>query len=270
MSDLEWLTLKECAGKFNIDHNRLRDWTNKDLVSYDKRSNQRYIPSSEFLKIEKIIRIFDEAKRSGTRKTFEDVKIELQKENLYTEYKKDKEREQIEKTTEIALNSINAELKDTLMIIARGFENLQQENRLIKSQFNQLLEQHNEALDKISALEQTVKEYHTSNNQVAAAIESKASHDQETSSQLFDLNRKMEEFMKADREKRAKDLLTQWKIENQLEREALHLWNQKSEEERTKRTGFFKRKEDMEKRHQFIKEYINLHLDSRVKQEYEI
>ncbi|WP_347553260.1 hypothetical protein ABFG93_22920 (plasmid) [Pseudalkalibacillus hwajinpoensis] len=269
MTELEWLTLKECANKFEIDHNRLRDWTNKGLVEYDKRSNQRYIPSSEFIKIEKIIKIFEEAKKAGTRKTFDDVKTELQKENLFTQYQEDQEKKKIERTTEIALNSINTELKDTLMAMANGFKQIQEENQLIKSQFNQLLEQHNEALQKINALETNLNNFGENHIQIAAAIESQTSQEKETTDQISKLNKKVEEFILNDREKRANDMLTKKKIETQLEQDALAIWYKKPEEERIKKVGFFKKEEDQSKRNAFIKEYVTLHFDNRIQKEYQ-
>jgi predicted site-specific integrase-resolvase len=268
LTEIQWLTLKECANHFEIDHNRLRDWTNKGLVEYDKRSNQRYIPSTELIKIEKIIQIFEEARKAGTRKTFDDVKNELQKENLFTQYQEDQEKKKIERTTEIALNSINIELKDTLMAMANGFKQIQEENQLIKTQFNQLFEQHNEALQKINALETTLKDYGENHTLIAAAIESQTSQEKETTDQISSLNKKVEEFIQNDREKRANDMLTKKKIETQLEQDALELWYKKPEEERIKKVGFFKKEEDQSKRTAFIKEYINLHFNNQIQKEY--
>ncbi|WP_371019037.1 hypothetical protein [Pseudalkalibacillus sp. JSM 102089] len=269
MFEKQWFTLKEAANHFAIDSSRLRDWTNKGLVEYDKRSNQRYIPSTEFIKISKIIEIFEKAKTAGTRKTFDDVKTELQKENLYTQYQEDQEQKKIEKTTEIALNSINTELKDTLMAMAHGFKQIQEENHLIKEQFNQLLEQHNKALSKLDKLESTISNYGDNSKEIAVALESKTSQEKVTTNEIANLNNKVEELIKNDREKRSNDILTKKKIETQLEEEALKIWNEKSEEERTRKVGFFKREEDIPKRNTFIKEYTDLHFETRIKKEYQ-
>jgi len=61
--------------------------------------------------------------------------------------------------------------------------------------------------------------------------------------------------------------LTQWRIERQLEQEALESWVKKPSKERMERVGWI-RKEDMEARSRYIKNYICEHLESRIMEAY--
>jgi DNA-binding transcriptional MerR regulator len=68
-----------------------------------------------------------------------------------------------------------------------------------------------------------------------------------------------------EREERIELLLLQKKVERVLTQEAKDKWNQKPESERFKRVGFFRKEEDTFKREEFIKDYINEHFESRLK-----
>jgi DNA-binding transcriptional MerR regulator len=73
-----------------------------------------------------------------------------------------------------------------------------------------------------------------------------------------------------ERHKRVNDIITQRTIEAQLRREALELWNQKPERERTRKTFFWFKEEDTDKREKFIRDYVDEHFPSRMKQEFMI
>ncbi|MCM3569835.1 hypothetical protein [Neobacillus mesonae] len=89
MNEVEWLSIGPTAEKFGIEIPRLRTWCDRGLIEVDKRSTGRWIPSTEFPKIEKIKEIFDR----GGNVTYEDVKEELIKSNLYKQYKDNEEEE---------------------------------------------------------------------------------------------------------------------------------------------------------------------------------
>lgn len=73
-----------------------------------------------------------------------------------------------------------------------------------------------------------------------------------------------------ERQERVNDIITRRRIETQLEVEAINMWATKPEEERKKRVGIFRKEEDRDKRELFIKNYINEHLEERLKKEYEL
>jgi DNA-binding transcriptional MerR regulator len=63
-------------------------------------------------------------------------------------------------------------------------------------------------------------------------------------------------------------LIAERKIIRELEKEALSLWLKKPIEERLIKVGWFRKREDTDKRDLSIKEYINEHFESRMKKEY--
>lgn len=89
MGELEWVSIGKVAEKFEIELPRLRVWCNKGLIESDKRSTGRWIPSTEFPKIEKVKEVF----ASGGNVTFVDVKEELIKHNLYNNLQRKEEEE---------------------------------------------------------------------------------------------------------------------------------------------------------------------------------
>jgi len=73
-----------------------------------------------------------------------------------------------------------------------------------------------------------------------------------------------------ERRERIEEMITRSRIETLLREEARKLWAEKPEEERMKRAGFFRREEDRDKRDQFIREYIDEHLEERLKEEFNL
>lgn len=111
-------TIGEVAREFDIDTSRLRDWCKRGLVEAELKSNTRYIPVSEFEKIARIKEFFEEAKRNGTRKTFEDLKEELFKEELLDNHKED---EQITKVKQSVASTLEDELLPSFIHVGEQF-----------------------------------------------------------------------------------------------------------------------------------------------------
>lgn len=65
-------------------------------------------------------------------------------------------------------------------------------------------------------------------------------------------------------------IIIEHKVKNKLEEEAQVLWNSKPETERMKSVGWFKVKEDKEKKDTFIKKYINEKFEKEIKKELNI
>jgi predicted site-specific integrase-resolvase len=138
MSDVKWDSIGPVAERFNIEIPRLRTWCDKGLIEFDKRSTGRWIPETEFPKIQKIIEIFNR----GGNITFADVKEELIKENLYHQLQIDKEQEEKSKEMAALLGQAFEQSGANEMFIQIGneFQRMQQEiNRL-----SQLIEKQNE------------------------------------------------------------------------------------------------------------------------------
>lgn len=138
MSDVKWESIGPVAERFGIEVPRLRTWCDRGLIEFDKRTTGRWIPNTEFPKIKKIIQVFNR----GGNITFDDVKEELIKENLYQQLQIDKEKEG--KSKEMALLFEKAfeqsGASEMFMQIGIEFKHLQKEvNRL-----SQLVEKQNE------------------------------------------------------------------------------------------------------------------------------
>lgn len=137
MSDIKWASIGPVAERFGIEVPRLRTWCDRGLIEFDKRTTGRWIPHTEFPKIEKIIEVFNR----GGNVTFDDVKEELIKENLYHQLQTDKEQEEKTKEMTLLLGQAFEQSGANEMFIQIGneFQRMHQEvNRL-----TQLLEKQN-------------------------------------------------------------------------------------------------------------------------------
>jgi predicted site-specific integrase-resolvase len=138
MNDTKWESIGPVAEKFGIEVPRLRTWCDKGLIEFDKRSTGRWIPNTEFPKIQKIIEIFGR----GGNVTFSDVKEELIKQNLYHQLQTDKEQEAKSKEMAVMLGQAfeQSGANEMFMQIGEEFRRMQQEiNRL-----SQLVEKQSE------------------------------------------------------------------------------------------------------------------------------
>lgn len=73
-----------------------------------------------------------------------------------------------------------------------------------------------------------------------------------------------------ERQQRVADMITQRRIEYALRMEAAKKWNEKPEDERMIKVGWFKKEENKEAKEDFIAQYIHQHFEERLKQEYEL
>lgn len=77
--------------------------------------------------------------------------------------------------------------------------------------------------------------------------------------------KKMLPSREEEKRNRINDIMTERKISRQLEEEALSLWNNKPAEERLRRTGWFKKEEDRDKKDSFVKKYMDEHYEEYLK-----
>lgn len=73
-----------------------------------------------------------------------------------------------------------------------------------------------------------------------------------------------------EKEERFQEMITRRRVESQLEEEALKIWSTKSEEERFKKVGWFRKEEDLYRRESFVKAYVNQHFVDRLKSELDL
>lgn len=210
MRDVKWESIGPVAEKFGIEVPRLRTWCDKGLIEFDKRTTGRWIPHTEFPKIQKIIEVFNR----GGNVTFDDVKEELIKENLYHQLQTDNEKE--EKTKEMALLLGQAfeqsGANEMFIQIGNEFRRMQQEvNRL-----SQLVEKQNET----RLLEDSrMNKLQEDNEVLKGLVKDLISSDK-------DLKDTFNVYIK---EQRKEDLNKQSELEDKLESIETKLSNQKNE-----------------------------------------
>lgn len=72
------------------------------------------------------------------------------------------------------------------------------------------------------------------------------------------------------RAERLNERLTERKIERQLEREALEAWTTKPLNERMRKTGLFRKEEDVTSRDRFVRDYVDERLEARIRNAYDL
>jgi hypothetical protein len=106
--------------------------------------------------------------------------------------------------------------------------------------------------------------------------ELKGAFEEVAASQLDEMKVQYDEILKKlpdskskeeERETRFKEMVARKRVEYQLEKEALIKWSTKPEEERIKKVGWFKKEENQEERNRFIKDYVNMNFENRLKSE---
>jgi hypothetical protein len=107
--------------------------------------------------------------------------------------------------------------------------------------------------------------------------EIKVTLEQLAAAQMSELKKQHEELIKQlpksrdlheERQERVNDLIVRRRVERELEQEALHLWSTKPENEKLRRIGIFRKEEDRDKRHHFVKDYIDEHYESRLREKF--
>lgn len=71
-----------------------------------------------------------------------------------------------------------------------------------------------------------------------------------------------------ERQVKLTDDITKRRVEAMLRKEALELWSQKPDSDRLRKSGLFRKEEDINKRDAFVEGYIADHYESKLKSEY--
>lgn len=69
---------------------------------------------------------------------------------------------------------------------------------------------------------------------------------------------------------RFNSLVAERKVIRVLEEEALSMWSTKPAEERLKKSGWFRKEEDIDKRDRFVRDYIDKLFEERLKEEFDV
>ncbi|KOR76532.1 hypothetical protein AM232_26135 [Bacillus sp. FJAT-21352] len=210
MSNIKWESIGPVAERFDIEVPRLRTWCDKGLIEFDKRTTGRWIPHTEFPKIQKIIEVFNR----GGNVTFDDVKEELIKENLYHQLQIDKEKEEKSKEMALLLGQAfeQSGANEMFMQIGNEFQRMQQEvNRL-----SQLVEKQNET----KLLEDSrMNKLQEDNEILKGLVKDLISSDR-------DLKNAFNVYMK---EQKKEDIIKQTELEDKIELIEAQLSSQKNE-----------------------------------------
>lgn len=176
MRDDNWSTIGEVSKNLGIDGARLRDWCKKGLIEHDMRSNTRYIPESEIGKIIKIRDFFQAAKDAGTRKTFDDVREMLVKEDLFYNQQKDLQSSEEVKRYEKSINEAikNTKLEDSLLLLAEKLRDLPTQSEMIsffeRVEKQKLLED-SSTKKELEKVEQQLEKSNAQNKEMAETME---------------------------------------------------------------------------------------------------
>lgn len=206
-------TIGEVAKDLDIDNARLRDWCRKGVVKHEMRHNTRYISEEEYETINKIKRFFDEAKKNGTRKTFEDLKSELFKNELMENHQENQKNELLvgsvrealadvpskeELTTIISRtieNAMATELKDILEILAERLAEIPTKKEL-NDYFTQLQEQQKLSLEGMQQREnKEVEEIKLHLKEVASELEKERKEKENLTDQLHFMRKTQQEIL---------------------------------------------------------------------------
>lgn len=171
-----WATIGEVSKNLDIDGARLRDWCKKGLIEHDMRSNTRYIPESEIGKIVKIRDFFQAAKDAGTRKTFDDVREMLEKEDLYYNQQQDlHSREEIKRYENSIQEAIkNIGLENSLLFLAERLRDLPTKSEMTsffeRVEKQKLLEDLS-AREELEKVEEQLEKSNAQNEEMAKMME---------------------------------------------------------------------------------------------------
>lgn len=72
------------------------------------------------------------------------------------------------------------------------------------------------------------------------------------------------------RQDRFDQIMAERKVNKLLEEEALSLWSEKPLSERFHKVGWFRKEEDLGKRDQFVKSYVDEHFEERLREEFDL
>lgn len=112
--------------------------------------------------------------------------------------------------------------------------------------------------------EKLIEELKATFEEVAAAQSEEIRHHYESLLKQLPKPKSPEE----EKEERFQEMVVKRRVESHLEEEALNIWATKPEEERFKRTGWFRKEEDLIARDHFVKNYIDKHFANTLREEF--
>lgn len=261
----QWLDVSEAAEKTHIPAETVRRYIREHGVHLRiKKSGKYYYIHEESLDVIKQIR------------------------QLYSDGKKKNEIEESLSAAGIPMTvtvnhdgeQMTVNVADELLEIKKELFEQRQHNEKQQQFLMQLLHELATNREVIGALQNRIESSSDERvNERLEMIQEQLSAQKDSHEQM--MNEKLEQFQQAQievaaaqeeekRHERVTDMITRRRVESQLRKEALEAWSNKPESERKIRTGLFRKEEDINKRDIFIEDYINEHIEERIKREYDL
>ncbi|WP_274653794.1 hypothetical protein [Paenibacillus humicola] len=156
--------------------------------------------------------------------------------------------------------------KPYLMQLTEEMEVVKQALVMLRTENDELRRELVEARREASvATEQLAEQFTNASDQIRNEIQKV----QETMMTADDERRRQLVIaMQQQREEILNSRLTERRIQQQLNQEALELWATKPEAERLRKIGWFRKEEDTAARDRFVRDYIDEHYESRLRAAY--
>ena len=256
-------SIAETARELNVTTAQLRYWDKQELITSIKENSGRYFHESEFEKIILIRDLFEEARKAGFKRTYDDIRRELAAANMLMEKEENETLTQQEKVLSVAFERVLKEqgFDQAFQLIAGELNKIVNTNQQLQSEVNELKRSMNQMtlrLDAPKEEEKQLREELDQTNQtlkeVAAALEArekeeasgKKTYEEETKKaqealetykkEQEEMKKKLEEMTKKEEEREAR--LKEEESQRQQAEESLKKAQEEQEEKQAKR-GFF-------------------------------
>lgn len=247
-------SIAETARELNVTTAQLRYWDKQELITSIKESSGRYFHESEFEKIIRIRDLFEEARKAGIKRTYDDIRRELMAENMLMEKEENETLTQQEKVLSVAFERVLQEqgFDQAFQLIAGELNKIVTTNQQLQSEVNELKKSMNQMTLRLDAPKEEEKQLRAELDQtnqtlkeVAAALEAREKEEASGKKTYEEETKKAQEALetyKKEQEEMKKKLeeMTKKEEENQRQQaeEALKKAQEEQEEKQAKK-GFF-------------------------------
>jgi DNA-binding transcriptional MerR regulator len=156
-------------------------------------------------------------------------------------------------------------------LLVEEMKTLHEEQKKLELQHYDGLKRQNEELQKLIPLPPYYEEEQRRQNKV---VEEMRILHEERFDEIKQQNKELQKLipptlgLEEERRERTNEYLTIRRINLALEKEAYDHWSRKPEAERIRKIGLFKKEEDVQKRNQFIKAYMDEYFEERLLKEF--
>lgn len=156
---------------------QLRDWEKQGLIQCDHRPNGRYFSTDEYDRIHKIRDTLEEARRAGTKKTYDDVRRELFGESLVQRAEEADQQARLEQMMQHAFDKVfDDEIKRVFLQFAQGYKGVIERNEFLERELSEI----KQMLGEQSQVKHTLDEISVSSQQSLDEIKNTLSKENET------------------------------------------------------------------------------------------